>query len=62
MLAPDSIVHSQWFAILAAFVALNTVMYCALAVVETLPRIYLTDWLRPRARRSESRSIHPDHH
>lgn len=61
MLLPESIWHSSWFAILTAFVALNTVMYCALAVVKTLPRIYPTDWIRPRRPRSESRSIHPDH-
>jgi hypothetical protein len=60
MLLPSSLLHSEWFAILAAFVAINTVMYCALAVVKTLPRIYPTDWVRPRKPRAESRSIHPD--
>jgi hypothetical protein len=61
MLLHNSIVTSEWFAVLAAFVAINTVMYGALAVVKTLPRIYPTDWILPRARRSESRSIYPDH-
>ena len=61
MLLPESIWHSGWFAVLAAFVAVNTVMYCALAVVKALPRVYPMDWLRSRGRRSESRSIYPDH-
>ena len=61
MLLPEFIVHSEWFAVLAAFVAINTVMYCALAVVKTLPWIYPTDWISQRRRRSESRSIYPDH-
>jgi hypothetical protein len=60
MLLPESILHTGWFAVLAAFVAINTVMYCALAIAKTLPRIYPSDWTRRRHRRTESRGIHPE--
>lgn len=57
---PEEVLYSQWFAVLAAFVAVNTVMYVALAVAKTLPRIYLREFLPRRYRRSETRSIHPE--
>ena len=31
-LLPESVLHSGWFAVLAAFVAINTVMYVVLAL------------------------------
>lgn len=56
---PESTLHSDAFAVLAAFVAINTVMYVALAVSKMLPKIYLSDWIRKTNRRSQTRSIHP---
>lgn len=55
-----SLLHSEWFAVLATFVALNTIMYCALALAKMLPKIYVTDWLHTRNRRAQTRSIYPD--
>ncbi len=57
---PESILHSELFAVLATFVAINTVMYAALAIVKVLPKIHAPGWLRSRGQRSETRSIHPD--
>ena len=56
---PESTLHSDTFAVLAAFVAINTVMYGALAVAKMLPKVYVADWFTDRHRRAESRSIHP---
>ncbi|MHA7276325.1 hypothetical protein [Arthrobacter sp. HLT1-21] len=60
ILLPESIVHTEVFAVLAAFVAINTVMYAALAASKVLPKVYPSDWVRGRNRRSETRSIHPE--
>ena len=60
MLLPESILHSATFSILAAFVAINTVMYGALALGKLLPKVYVADWVSPRNQRSETRSIYPD--
>ncbi|WP_374454337.1 hypothetical protein [Nocardioides sp.] len=60
VLLPDSILKNQFIAVLAAFVAINTIVYVALAVAKILPKFYLRDWLASRNRRAETRSIHPD--
>lgn len=60
LLLPSSVLQSPWFSILAAFVAINTVMYAALAIAKMLPKIYIGDWIHHRERRSETRSIYPD--
>lgn len=60
VLFSEALLHSQLFAVLAAFVAINTVMYCALTVAKMLPKVYLTDWFTSSNRRAESRSIYPD--
>jgi hypothetical protein len=60
ILLPESFMLSHGFAILAAFVAINTVMYAALAAAKILPKIYLGDLVNNRNRRSEPRSIYPD--
>ena len=57
---PESIMHSQWFAVMSMFVAVNTVLYLTLAVIKLLPKAYLSDWVDQRNRRAESRSIYPD--
>lgn len=60
ILFPESIMHAEWFTILATFVAINTVMYGALAVVKVLPKLHPGSWLPARHERAETRSIHPD--
>ncbi len=60
VLLPESVLHSEMFAILAAFVAINTVMYASLAIAKIMPKVYLSDWVRRRHERSETRSIDPD--
>jgi hypothetical protein len=60
ILLPESVLSSNEFAILAAFVAINTVLYASLALANILPRIYPTDWVTNRNRRTETRSIYPD--
>lgn len=56
----ESALRSEQFAVLAAFVAINTVIYVALAVAKMLPKIYLGDHVPRPSRRSETRSIHPE--
>lgn len=60
ILLPESVLHSEVFAVLAAFVAINTVMYAALAVAKILPKIHPGDWIPRRTQRSETRNIQPD--
>lgn len=60
ILFPEATLQSELFAILAAFVAINTVMYVALAIAKILPKVYLNDWIRRRHHRAETRSIDPD--
>ena len=60
LLLPETVLHSSLFAILAAFVAINTVIYAALALANLLPKVYPTDWVTDRNRRTETRGIYPD--
>lgn len=60
LLLPESFLQSGLFSVLAAFVAINTVIYSALAVVKVLPKVYPSDWVTSRNRRAQSRSIYPD--
>ncbi len=60
ILFSESTLRSELFAVLAAFVAINTVVYVALAVAKVLPKIYFGDYLPGQDRRYETRSIHPD--
>lgn len=57
---PESLLRTEAFAVLATFVAINTVMYVALAIAKMLPKIYPSDWWRGRNRRAQNRSIYPD--
>jgi hypothetical protein len=59
ILLPESFLRSEVFAVLAAFVAINTVMYVVLAIAKMLPKAYVSDWFSGRNRRGETRSIHP---
>ncbi|MET0766390.1 MAG: hypothetical protein ABW075_08165 [Aeromicrobium sp.] len=60
ILLPESVLHHEGFAILAVFVAINTLMYVTLAVVKILPKVYVSDRIRRRNRGPATRSIHPD--
>lgn len=60
ILLPESVLHSNLFAVLAAFVAINTVIYASLALANVLPKIYPADWVTNRNRRIETRSIYPE--
>lgn len=60
ILLPESVLSSRWFAVLATFVAINTVMYAALSVAKALPKIHPHDYLGRRYARAQTRSIHPD--
>lgn len=48
------------FDLFAAFVAINTVMYVALALVRAMPRVHVWALVPRRYQRGETRSIHPD--
>jgi hypothetical protein len=58
VLLPESFLRSPFFAVLATFVAINTVMYLSLAVAKMLPKVYVGDHLPSSNRRGETRSIH----
>lgn len=60
ILFPQSILSTTWFAVLATFVAVNTIMYAALGIAKALPKLYPRDWLPRRYTRSQTRSIYPD--
>jgi hypothetical protein len=60
ILFSPEVLRSGAFQFLASFVAVNTIMYVALAVAKMLPKVYLSDWSSGRSRRGETRSIHPE--
>ena len=60
ILLPGTVLQSEFFAILATFVAINTVMYAALAIAKILPRVHLGDLIPGQRRRFETRSIYPE--
>lgn len=60
ILLPESFLQSQFFLVLATFVAINTIAYVVLSIVKILPRVYVSDWFKGPNRRAESRSIYPD--
>lgn len=57
ILLPESTLSSDTFAVLAAFVAFNTVMYVALSIAKMLPKVYVSDWFGGRERRTQDRGI-----
>jgi hypothetical protein len=59
ILLPAEILQSEFFAVLAAFVAINTIMYVTLAIAKMLPRVYFSDLLPRRDRRRQPRGIDP---
>jgi hypothetical protein len=60
LLFPESLLRNEVVAVLAAFVAINTIVYVTLAVAKILPKVYVRDLVDTRNRRSETRSIDPD--
>ena len=60
VLLPESTLREEFVAVLAAFVAINTIVYVTLAVAKILPKVYVGDWIGARNRCSETRSIDPD--
>ncbi len=60
ILLPESTLREEFIAVLAAFVAINTILYVTLAVSKMLPKLYISDWITSRNRRTETRSIDPD--
>ena len=60
VLLPATFLQSGFFVVLSAFVAINTIVYFALAVAKILPKVYVGDWIRGANRRSETRSIFPN--
>jgi hypothetical protein len=59
-LLPAEILTTPFFQFLSSFVAINTVMFAALAIAQMLPKVYFSDFVSRRGRRKETRSIHPD--
>jgi len=59
ILLAESTLNTRLFAILAAFVALNTLIYATLAIAKMMPKVYPADWFSGRNRRRVNRSIHP---
>lgn len=59
-LLPSTIMDTGWFAVLSAFVAINTLLYLTVAIVKLLPKLYLSDWIDRGNRRSETRNIDPN--
>lgn len=57
ILLPESFLTTEFFQVLATFVAINTLLYLALAVAKMLPRLHPTDWFSRRNRRREPRGI-----
>ncbi|MGX1591202.1 hypothetical protein ACWICO_08780 [Glutamicibacter sp. NPDC055491] len=59
IILPESVLLSDWFAVLASFVAINTVLYLVLGLAKLLPVIRIRS-SRGRERRSETRNIDPE--
>ena len=59
ILLPESVLHSDWFAVFATFVAVNTVIYVILSVSKLIP-VMRQFWFRKPKDRAETRSIYPE--
>lgn len=51
--------HVSLLGVLAAFVAINTLMYVGLALIKMAPRVHLSRRFKRGYKRAETRSIHP---
>ena len=62
ILLPASVLASEWFSVLAAFVAVNTLIYVTLAIGKMLPRVHPGDLLHRRRQPADgSPRATPDH-
>lgn len=59
ILLPEELLYTDWFGVLATFVAINTVIYVVLGMIKLVPKVRMPQY-RGASRRSETRSIHPD--
>ena len=57
---PESVLHSPWYVVLSGFVAVNTILYVTLSICKIAPKIYVSDYVKHRGRRAETRSIYPN--
>jgi hypothetical protein len=57
---PPEILTSRPVQVLAAFVAVNSLIFVVLAVMSLLPKSHPSTWFTSRDRRSETRSINPN--
>jgi hypothetical protein len=57
---PESVLHSHWYLVLSGFVAVNTILYVTLSICKIAPKVYLSDYVKQRGRRAETRSIYPN--
>ena len=60
LVLPTELLASPFFQFLASFVAINTIMFAALAIAKMIPKVYFSDFVSRRGRRKETRSIHPE--
>lgn len=60
ILFPQDFLQSRFFIVLSTLVALNTVIYAALALAKVIPKWYRPSWTRRGRQRAETRSIYPD--
>lgn len=60
ILLPQEWLQTDWFSVLATFVAVNTLIYVVLGLIKIVPMIRWRRTYRGASRRSETRSIHPD--
>lgn len=59
LLIPASLLESEFFQVLATFVALNSLIYATLAVLKVVPKGYGFFRFDGRNRRRQDRSIYP---
>jgi hypothetical protein len=59
ILLPEPTLHTIGFGVLTTFVAVNTIMYVALAIAKLLPKVHLWDVFHRKNTRRETRSIDP---
>lgn len=60
ILLPEEWLQTEWFSVLATFVAINTLIYVVLGIVKIIPKFRWRRAYSGASRRSETRSIHPD--
>jgi hypothetical protein len=60
ILLPQEWLQTEWFSVLATFVAINTLIYVVLGILKIVPKVRVRRAYRGASRRSETRSIHPD--